>query len=67
MKIIVDQDKCIGCYLCEDISQGAMGVKYGKDGKAAQNPLADLNDSKTLENVKIAIQACPMQAISLEE
>lgn len=67
MKITVDQDQCIGCNLCEELSGGAMGIKFGANGKAAQNPQADLTDSKTMESVKLAIQACPMQAIKLEE
>jgi ferredoxin len=67
MKIIVDKDKCIGCDLCGEISEGAMGIKFGTDGKAAQNPEADLTDPKVLSNVKLAIEACPTQAIKLEE
>lgn len=67
MKITVDYDQCIGCDLCEGVSGGAMGIEFGKNGKAALNPQADLTDSKTLEGIKLAIQACPMQAIKLEE
>ena len=67
MKITVDSNKCIGCNMCEDISEGVMGTKFGREGKAAQNPEADLTDPKTLENVKLAMQTCPVQAIRLEE
>ena len=67
MKIIVDQNKCIGCSLCEDISEGAMGTKYGKNEKAAQNPEADLTDRVVVQNVKLAVETCPMQAIKLEK
>ena len=67
MKIIIDPDKCIGCNLCEDISEGAMGIKFGKEGKADQNPKADLADPKILEKVKLAVETCPMQTITLEE
>lgn len=66
MKIVVDQNKCIGCNLCEDVSGGAMGTKFGKNEKAAQNPKTDLTDTKTLEGVKLAIQTCPTQAIDLK-
>lgn len=67
MKIVVDQNKCIDCNLCEDISGGAMGTKFGKDERAAQNPKTDMADPKILESVKLAIQTCPTQAIRLEE
>jgi ferredoxin len=67
MKIIVDSEKCIGCNMCGDISEGAMGTKFGKDGKAAQNPEADLTDRVVVANLKLAIETCPMQAISLED
>ena len=67
MKIIVDQDKCIGCNMCGDISEGAMGTEFGKVGKGGQNPQAELTNPKTLANLKIAVEACPVQAISLEK
>jgi ferredoxin len=67
MKIIIDQEKCIGCDLCNEISGGAMGIKYGKDGKAGQNPQTDLTDQSVVEKVKLAMQTCPVQAISLED
>lgn len=67
MKITVDKDKCIGCNMCGDISEGAMGTEYGENGSAGQNPKADLTDKKTLANLKIAIEACPVQAISLKK
>jgi ferredoxin len=67
MKLIVDPEKCIGCNMCEDISQGAMSTKYGKDEKAAINPEADLTDRVIVANLKMAAETCPMQAISIEE
>jgi ferredoxin len=67
MKIIVDSSKCIGCNMCEDISEGAMGTKYGKDNKAAQNPEADMTDRVVVANLKLAVETCPMQAVKLEE
>jgi len=66
MKIIVDNNKCIGCNICEDISEGAMGTKFGKNGKAAQNPEIDFSDRVVVSNVKLAIDACPMQSIKLD-
>ena len=66
MKIIVDTEKCIGCNMCEDITGGAVGTSFGKDNKAAQNLEADLTDRVVVANVKLAVEACPMQAIILE-
>lgn len=53
--------------MCEDVSEGAMGLKFGKNGKAAQNPKIDFTDHAVVSNVKLAIETCPMQAIKLEE
>jgi len=53
--------------MCDDISEGAMGTKFGKKGKAAQNPDADLTDRVVVANLKLAAQTCPMQAIKIEK
>lgn len=67
MKITVDQDKCIGCNMCEDISEGAVGCKYGVDGRAGVNPEIDLTDRVVVANVKLAAETCPVQGIKVEE
>lgn len=67
MKIVVDKEKCIGCSLCDDISENAMGTQFGEEGKALQNPDADLTDRVVVANVKMAIEVCPTQAIALDE
>jgi ferredoxin len=67
MKITVDQEKCIGCNMCEDISEGAIGTKFGKEGKAGLNPEADLTDRVVVANIKLTAETCPMQAIVVEE
>ena len=67
MKITVDKNKCIGCNMCEDISEGAMGTKFGKEGKADVDPKADLTDHAVVSNLKLAAETCPMQAIKVEE
>lgn len=53
--------------MCEDISEGAMGTKFGTDGKASLNPEADLTDRVVVANLKLACETCPMQSISIEE
>ncbi len=67
MKIIIDQDKCIGCNMCEDVSEGEIGLKFGKDGRAGANPKADLTDRVVVANVKLAAETCPVQGISIQE
>jgi ferredoxin len=67
MKIIVDKDKCIGCNMCEDVSESVVGTKFGEDGKAASDPKADFTDRVVRDNVKLAAETCPMQAIKIEE
>ena len=59
-KTTVDKNKCIGCFACEDSTDGLFKVK---DGLAKLNPKADLKDSKVQEKIKLAIEVCPVQAI----
>ncbi len=67
MKITIDQDKCIGCNICEEISEEAISCKYGKDGRAGVNPEIDLTDRVVVANVKLTAEACPVQGIEVEE
>lgn len=67
MKITVDKNKCIGCNMCFDVSEGVIGVPFGTDGKAGVNPEADLSKKEVVEAVKLAEETCPMQAIKVEE
>ena len=61
-KVLIDKDKCIGCFSCEDVSGGIIKVK---DGLGTVNPKADLNDSKVQEKIRLAVESCPMQAIKV--
>lgn len=63
-KVVIDKNKCIGCFACEDITDGLFKVK---DGLAGIDPKANLNDSKTRGKIKLAIEACPMQAIKIQK
>jgi len=67
MKATVDKTKCIGCNMCEDISEGNVGTKFGKDGKAEVNPEADMKKDEVQEVVLLAAEVCPMQAIEIEK
>lgn len=65
MKVIVDPKKCVSCGMCEEISEGAVGL-FGKT-KVSVNPNADMSDLKVQEAVKMAAEACPVQAIVVED
>ena len=67
MKITVDSSKCIGCNMCEDISEGALGTKFGEEGKADLNKEADLTDRVIVANIRLATETCPMRAVKIEE
>lgn len=53
--------------MCEDISEGNVGTKFGKDGKAEVNPEADMKKDEVQEVVLLAAEVCPMQAIEIEK
>lgn len=58
-KIILDQEKCIGCGACCTIAKE--NFTYNDEGKASV-----IND-KVTDKAKQAINACPTKAISIEE
>ena len=62
-KIIIDKNKCIGCFACEDATDGLFKVK---DGLSKIDPKADLKDPKIKEKIDLAIAVCPVQAITKE-
>jgi len=59
-KIVVDINKCIGCGTCVFIAPDAF--KLGKDGKSE----VVKNAKAESEEVKEAIEGCPVNAISLK-
>ncbi len=56
----------MSCNMCEDLSEGAIGVKFGSNGKAGVNPEAKLDNKDISEAIELAAEACPMQAIKVE-
>jgi len=64
MKVIINKTKCIGCFACEDVSDGLFKVK---NGTGTIDPKADLNDPKIQKKIKLAMEACPMQAIKIKK
>ncbi|HCQ30870.1 TPA: ferredoxin [Candidatus Collierbacteria bacterium] len=61
MKVKINETKCIGCGVCVDIAEKVFVLK---DGISEPIESADLNSSEVLEAVKMAIEVCPVQAIS---
>lgn len=64
MKVVVDPQKCEGCGLCRDITEGLFELKGVTASPTAK---IDLSKKSHLDSVKLAIQACPQQAIKLEK
>lgn len=62
-KLKINKDKCLGCGMCAGINSDVFG--FGDDG------LAEVNNEKineeNEEEVKEAINSCPVGAIEKEE
>ncbi|MEJ5314916.1 MULTISPECIES: ferredoxin [Anaerolinea] len=63
MKTFVDRDLCMGCGVCETIAPNVF--KLEDDGIAVV--LVDVVPPEEEANVREAMDACPEQAISIEE
>lgn len=65
-KIIVDQDKCIGCGACVGCEPNVF--EFNDDGLAyAKKSDFDKLDDNTKESVRDAVSGCPTEAISVKE
>lgn len=60
-KIIIDKDKCIGCFRCKTACPTVFEI--GDDEKAKVKDKITKDDIKQAEKV---IMACPTRAISIE-
>jgi ferredoxin len=63
MQVTVN-NKCIGCNICVDIAEGVFEMV---NGKSIPTNKADLTDRVVLNQVKIAVDVCPVQAIEIKE
>ncbi len=63
MKIKINKDKCLGCATCVALAPEVFEI--GEDGKSKVKNGADLEKNK--EQIKQAKEACPTQAIEVEE
>ena len=61
MKVIVDQDTCIGCGLCEGICPAVFRINDDNVAEVVEQPLA------MSPELKDAVESCPVTAISIEE
>ena len=59
MKIEVNKDVCIGCGSCASIAPDTF--EFGEDG------LAEAKEQEITEEVRDAAEACPTDAITLNE
>lgn len=65
-KIIVDQDKCIGCGACLGCEPDVF--EFNNDGFATvKNSDFDSLNDESKEQVENAVSGCPTEAISIEE
>jgi len=60
-KIIIDKNKCIGCFKCKEACYSIFEIDI--DGKAKAKSEISKND---LEEAKKAIMVCPTNAIRIE-
>ena len=60
MEIKVNKEKCIGCGTC--IALASASFKFDENGKAEEI----LPPGDGAETIKMAVAACPVQAIKIE-
>lgn len=63
MKVVVNQEACIGCGACQAISENVF--ELNDDGLSAVK--VDEVSEEDAESVNDAIESCPTGAISTEE
>ena len=62
-KITIDKDKCLGCGMCVGINSDIF--EFDDDGLTKVNN--DKINDENKDDVKSAINSCPVEAISEEE
>ncbi|MFH1565970.1 MAG: ferredoxin [bacterium] len=64
MKIVLHEEKCLGCGSCASVAPEIFELEEGVV-KLRKEP--DLSDSKILEQVKLAVSLCPNEVIEIIE
>lgn len=62
-RLKIDRKQCIFCNLCNEVAEEAFCIK---GNKSAVKDNVNLDDPDILGKVKLAIEACPVQAISMD-
>jgi ferredoxin len=63
MKVFVDQDLCISCWLCISICEDVFS--WNEDDKA--EAIDDEIPEDLVEDVEEAVESCPTEAIKYQE
>ena len=61
MKVVIDQDGCIGCGLCASTCPEVFGMNDDNIAEVIKQP------TEVTEKVQAAVDGCPVQVISIEE
>lgn len=59
MKVNVNKDKCIGCGYCTNVADEVFSFSDDGYAQADNSKITDSN----IEDVKVAIESCPVEAI----
>ncbi|MGI6377683.1 ferredoxin [bacterium] len=62
-KVVVKKDSCIGCGVCAAVCASVFTMA---DDGLAENVLGEDVPEDLMEEVKEAVEACPVQAIEIE-
>lgn len=61
MKVVIDQDGCIGCGLCASTCPEVFKMNDDNIAEVIKQP------TEVTSNVQEAVDGCPVQVISIEE
>ncbi len=62
MKVIIEEEKCIGCGTCPAVAPGTFKMNDETNKAEVIEPTEDGEDT-----IKMAVESCPTVAIKVEE